>query len=260
MKVISASRREDIPAFRMPMFMESFRAKSIVYSMGKANYQVQIEDGDFFVFWTKNPGPAIQYLPELKSHPMLWQVTCNSYGVDMEPHVPPKGKVIIPAIKELSRQLGPQSVVWRYDPICINDTYTVQEHAKRFEMLAQRLAGTFNYCTISFVDIYGKLAQKLNGILRAPTTQEINDLCGEFASTASKYGFEIRTCAEKVDLARFNIKPGKCIDPQVVANISGQPIPNTKDPSQRSACGCMPSIDIGNYRQCKHGCLYCYAN
>ena len=34
----------------------------------------------------------------------------------------------------------------------------------------------------------------------------------------------------------------------------------TKNPSQRSICGCVSSIDIGSFNTCTHGCKYCYAN
>jgi DNA repair photolyase len=35
--------------------------------------------------------------------------------------------------------------------------------------------------------------------------------------------------------------------------------PHTKDPGQRSACGCVVSKDIGMYDSCLFGCQYCYA-
>lgn len=34
----------------------------------------------------------------------------------------------------------------------------------------------------------------------------------------------------------------------------------SKDTGQRTACGCIPSKDIGAYDSCPHFCVYCYAN
>ena len=33
-----------------------------------------------------------------------------------------------------------------------------------------------------------------------------------------------------------------------------------KDKTQRPACGCVQSVDIGMYNSCAHACRYCYAN
>lgn len=35
--------------------------------------------------------------------------------------------------------------------------------------------------------------------------------------------------------------------------------PSVKDPGQRPFCGCVRSMDIGQYGSCGYGCVYCYA-
>ena len=70
---------------------------------------------------------------------------------------------------------------------------------------------------------------------------------------------EIVSCAEEIDLQPFGILPGKCVDDRVIAEAFGIEVPRTKDPTQRKACGCVVSRDIGMYESCLFGCQYCYA-
>ncbi len=70
---------------------------------------------------------------------------------------------------------------------------------------------------------------------------------------------EIVSCAEEIDLRPFGILPGKCVDDEVIAQAFGLNVLGTKDPSQRAACGCVVSRDIGMYESCLCGCQYCYA-
>ena len=55
------------------------------------------------------------------------------------------------------------------------------------------------------------------------------------------------------------ILPGKCVDDEYIAKTFGISVTSTKDPSQREACGCVVSKDIGMYDSCLYGCPYCYA-
>ena len=80
-----------------------------------------------------------------------------------------------------------------------------------------------------------------------------------FADTAKNYNLKIESCAEQIDLGRFGINHGKCIDDELIEKITGYKISAGKD-NQRNACGCIKCIDIGEYNTCMHKCLYCYAN
>lgn len=70
----------------------------------------------------------------------------------------------------------------------------------------------------------------------------------------------IQTCAEAIELESVGIKHGKCIDSVLIEDLLGVKLVVGKDPNQRKECGCVQSIDIGEYNTCAHGCKYCYAN
>lgn len=79
------------------------------------------------------------------------------------------------------------------------------------------------------------------------------------AETATQNEMEITSCAEELDLTKYGIKPGKCVDDEYITSVFGLPTKSKKDPSQRAACGCVISRDIGMYDSCLFGCQYCYA-
>ena len=70
---------------------------------------------------------------------------------------------------------------------------------------------------------------------------------------------EIVSCAEEIDLQPFGVRPGKCIDDKLIADVFGLEVLGKKDATQRAACRCVTSRDIGMYDACLYGCRYCYA-
>jgi len=60
-------------------------------------------------------------------------------------------------------------------------------------------------------------------------------------------------------LTNLGVPPGRCIDGDLIRDLFGLELASKKDPGQRTACRCLPSVDIGMYGACQHRCRYCYA-
>lgn len=259
--IISASRRTDIPSRYSDWFFNRLEAGYVCTrnpmnprQVSRISLSPDVVDG--IVFWTKDPTPMLDRLHLLADYPFYVQVTLNAYGKDLEPGVPSKNDVVIPAFQALSRQIGAERVIWRYDPILLTPTYTTQYHVHYFGELAKRLSGCTRKCVISFVDLYRHLGKQFISL----GNSEIYELAGRFSDIAGKYGLTLETCAEAIGLSQFGIRRGHCIDGELLEKIVGQPLSLTKDKNQREECGCMASIDIGMYDSCLNGCKYCYAN
>ena len=218
------------------------------------------EDVDCFVFWSKNPLPMVERLDLLENYGFYFQFTLNGYGEDIEIGLLNLEKRV-ETMKRLCGKIGKERIVWRYDPILITEKYSAGFHGDMFGRLAGELAGCFDGCVISFVDRYGKNAKCFdeNGI-RELTYEEMTELAGSFSSVGKEFGFEINTCAEKIELGLYGIGHSSCIDVQRIQKIVGREVNSPADKNQRNGCGCAVSVDIGAYDTCKHGCVYCYAN
>ncbi|MCQ2079313.1 MAG: DUF1848 domain-containing protein [archaeon] len=261
--IICASRRTDIPAFHMEWFMNRLRAgyclvrnpmvRNVVYRMDLSRRNL-----DAIVFVTKNPAPAIPYLKEISSmgHFVMFQVTITPYGRDLEPGVPFKADVA-DAFKEISSRIGADRMVWRYDPVILNDRMDVEYHRRKFELLCRELEGYTHRCTFSFLEMYGKL-QGRRDVLRSVTPEEKDRIAEALGPIAHKHGITLSYCCAKHDLSRYGIEPRGCIDRQMMRSLN---IPFEEyDTPLREGCRCIRNLDVGSYDTCLHNCVYCYAN
>lgn len=215
---------------------------------------------DCIVFWTKNPRAMMAELDRLKAYYFYFLFTITPYGPDLEKNLPKKNEVIDTFI-ELSRRIGKERVIWRYDPIILSDKIDEDFHHRHFDYLADRLHGYTERCIISFLDMYKKCAWNLKELnIKAPDPDDMMRLAGIVVKIAGQYSIELMTCAEEMDLSGLGIHHGKCIDDELISKICGRPLVLKKDPHQRKTCRCVESIDIGAYDTCPHHCLYCYAN
>lgn len=264
--IISASRRTDIPTYYSAWFFNRLREGYVlvrnplnIHQVSKISLDPDVIDG--IVFWTKNPIPMLDKLDWLKDYVYYFQFTLTSYGKDVETGIPSKKDVIIPAFQRLSDAIGPDLVIWRYDPIFLSETYTMDYHIRYFEEIARKLSPYTRKCTISFIDMYRKTQKNVAGLsMREFPVQLQDELAGKLAEIAHSYGLDIETCSEGIDLEKYGIHHARCIDDRLFAKLIGCSLNAGKDKNQRAECGCIESIDIGAYNTCKNGCLYCYAN
>lgn len=157
-----------------------------IHQVSKINLSPDIVD--CIVFWSKNPGPMIEKLDTLKDYMYYFQFTLNGYEKDFETNLPDL-TARIDTFQTLSNCVGKKRVVWRYDPIIVNDKYSIDWHIKTFRYLSGQLCLYTEKVTISFIDLYTKISHNIKG-----KNQRLE--CG---------------CVASIDLGSYNTCQNGCV-------------------------------------------------
>jgi hypothetical protein len=271
--IISASRRTDIPAYYSEWFMNRIRAGYCLVPNPYNPRQVtrvslRPESVEAIVFWSKNPAPMLKHVPDLEGAGarFYFQYTLNPYPPEFEPNV---GLTTdrIRTFLALADAIGPDRIIWRYDPIILSSLTTAAFHRRHFADLCRALTGHTRRVVVSIVDYYakttaafGRLAAAGLGFPEDPLQHpDLIPLLQDMAGMAQAAGLEIQSCAEEHDLHSIGISAGRCIDGELINRLCRTTKTRRKDPHQRKACGCVVSQDIGINNTCPAGCVYCYA-
>ena len=269
-KIISISRRGDIPAFHTPWLIkrlqEGFCHIQMPYGAKVLQVSLRPEDCAGIVFWTRNPLPLFNYLDELKNsgYFFYFHFTITGYPRPVESNTPSLLKSI-DRFKFLSKQIGSNGVHWRYDPILLSSITPETFHINNFSFIAKKLKGHTKICTISFTQFYEKSQnnfKKLNkkyGIRFDEVSQEQKTkLSQTLKEIASENEIEIKSCCDN-SLFSAGIQKGSCIGPEYLSLVRPDFFKDWKKKPTRKECECFESIDIGAYETCVFGCSYCYA-
>jgi DNA repair photolyase len=296
--IISASRATDIPTFYCDWF---FHRLEVGYSAwtnpfnGVKSY-VSYKNTRLIVFWSKDPKPLLtnNYLNILKEKNIncYIQFSLNDYVKEgLERGVPCVDERIDTFIS-LVEQLGKGKVIWRFDPLLLTDSISIDDLLKKAEYIGNKLKGYNEKMVFSYADIasYRKVKKNLmeNHINYKEFSQDDMLLFAQEISKLNRnWNYQLATCAEILDLEKYGIAHNKCIDDdlmikyfsndKILMDFLGvkfstpdlfskdktmriEKTKNNKDKGQRKACGCIISKDIGEYNTCPHFCEYCYAN
>ncbi len=306
--IISASRSTDIPAFYAKWFFNRLKKGYCAWynPFNQQKMYVSFKNCKVVVFWTKNPEPILPYLHELDTRGIhyYFQVTLNDYGSEgFEPNVPNVEKRI-ETFQKLSKMIGHERVIWRFDPLILTPSIIPRTLLNRIWKIGNQLKGYTDKLVFSFVDVkaYRKVQNNLVKETKFFTKENVES--AEISTVQRKeiveglvklreawrtvgWNLTLATCAEEIDLSKYDIEHNCCIDGELMERIFSEdkeliyylhtgkfpepdlfgelpPLPaerkNLKDKGQRKVCGCMVSKDIGMYNTCRHFCVYCYAN
>jgi Domain of unknown function (DUF1848) len=270
--IVSASRRTDIPAFHADWLMHRVRHGSVKVRSpyGGRLYEVSLapENVISIVFWTKNAGPLLPFLDELRDagHCFTFLYTINNYPTFLEPAVP-KWSQTMRVVERLHKRFSSSVFRWRYDTIVMTERTDRLWHLNNFSMLCKSLAPYTKECIFSFCDYYRKTVRNMSRYAadyHEPLPVQCSELAEEMALLAAGRGISLRSCADD-SLVSENIGKAHCIDADHLSRVVDsderkEALNGLKKLPTRKECGCTESKDIGAYDTCPHGCVYCYAN
>lgn len=238
--IISASRSTDIPAFYPKWFFNRLETGYCVWynPFNQKPMYISFEKVKAIVFWTKNPEPIIPYLHKLDERGIhyYFQVTLNDYVAEgFEPNVGPL-EHRIEVFKRLSDMIGPERVIWRFDPLILTDSLTPRQLLTKIYHVGNQLKGYTNKLVFSFVDVkaYRKVQNNLvketpffnrgNVESAEPVGNKRDELVDGLAKLRDHWRNEgwnitLATCGELIDLDKFGIEHNRCIDGDLMERV-----------------------------------------
>lgn len=202
----------------------------------------------------------LEKLKHIKNYPYYFHFTITAYDSRIESNLPEK-QILLETFIRLSEIIGPDRIIWRYDPVFFTPEFDRQRHLKIFEYLTKKLSGHTTTCVFSFLTPYSKCKRNMHTLeFSVPQTADGIDFARELSLIARSENITLKSCAMEREFSDAGIVQARCIDPELIEKISGRKSDTRKDLSQRENCRCAPSVDIGAYNTCTNGCIYCYAN
>lgn len=292
--IVSASRSTDIPAFYADWFIERWKRGYVKWKnpFNGEHLYVSFRDTLVVVFWSKNPYPMLKHIDFLNENVRnyYFQFSLNDYEKEgYEGNVPRLDKRI-DTFKKLSDRIGPEKVIWRFDPMLLTENIDTNEILQRVKYIGDQLKGYTKKLVYSYADIhiYKKVEANLkkeNIPYREFTNNDMHAIAAGLQEMNHDWKYEIGTCSEKISLEEYGIVHNKCIDDDLMIKLFSHEAKlmeflgveivqpdlfsehpevfkhkKLKDKGQRELCGCIFSKDIGQYNSCPHECVYCYAN
>lgn len=254
LKIISASRRTDLPGFYPDKLLEILKNKC------------NPDQVHTLVLWTKRPDLFIKHtelLDYLNSYSQVYMhITITGMGnTCLEPGIP-NYKITLGALEKCIQYIGsPDRIAFRFDPIVHLRLPSGEEFTNLylFEKIAENIKQLgIRRIIVSWLTYYQKVIHRLKLLNLDPIDMSQYQIIDEYnylSSICQNYGLSLQACCMEA------LDKSSCIDSTLLADLhpDRKKVSDEKAKGQRSHCGCSKSWDIGWYWSCPGGCLYCYA-
>lgn len=273
--IISASRRQDMPACATDRLLKQIRDREFVWRQpfsGKEQ-RLAFEPGEVFclALWSKDFSRLLESEEALRLveplNPYFLFTINDSQALERGLRTSLDDRLQQAAT--IVARYGEARMMWRFDPIVNwrDAAGELHDNLGSFETIARRLGELgVTRCTFSFAQLYGKVLKRQRRLsiefMDPPLERKLEILAG-MASFTEQLGIHMLGCCQpELCEAHDNVSTAACIDGPYLAQVvdaDATGLDLSPHPS-REGCGCTRSIDVGNYEACAHRCAYCYAN
>ena len=262
--IINTGQRTDIVQYFTPWLLRRFEegyvlSRNPMFPDKVNRYDLTPEKVDCVVFCSKNYEPILNDLHRITDRfNTYFFYTITAYGKDIEPGVPSIDESI-DTLRRLSDIVGRKRLIWRYDPVLLTESYTVDVHLETFARMAAEIAPYVDGCVFSFVEMYDKLQFNMPELIPVPEEDRIR-LAEGLGRIAAENGLRIGICGTDRDYTAYGVGRSGCLTLDAIGEANGVRFRDVRHKGMRKGCHCIESRDIGWYDTCLNGCRYCYAN
>ena len=137
------------------------------YTKQKRTVDISCDNTLAIVFWSKNFNPFLsakagETLQKRGVH-LYFNFTINSEDPLLEPEIPPLADRLS-QLEELARRFGPDTIAWRFDPVCFykTDNQKIVNNLSDLPLISDVAAKAgIKKCVTSFFDPYKKIDTRL---------------------------------------------------------------------------------------------------
>lgn len=260
--ILNVSSKCDIPAIYLEWFMNRLNEGYVDIKSAKDKKQIDRiildkENIDLIIFHTKNPIPILRHIDYLKQYNLLFYINVTPYSKLIEPNQESKRK-IFNSIINLSRVIGSKRVIVKYEPILINDIYTIEFHVKAFTAICRILKDYVKTIIVSFININENNIKNLKGLKIKPITIETKkEIIYSFRKIARQNNIVVKKCScMKLEAFPCN----NCLDENLAKSLIGHNDIVYRKSRLIPGYKYIKTIDIGSSNCCPNMCKYCVYN